>query len=93
MSVLTRMTRVLTFRLPSVPFVKLQYNLNDCHFTLIHQNKIVTNQRLFVTPENEMPNLSEIEAEAERILQLEHTAMLHDRHADDADFTDLFPTY
>ena len=37
MSVLTRMTRVLTFRLPSVPFVKLQYNLNDCHFTLIYR--------------------------------------------------------
>lgn len=92
MSVLTRMTRVLTFRLPSVPFVKLQYNMNDCHFTLFVRG-VMTNHWLFTTPTGEMPNLTDLDAEAERALQLEHSAMLHDRHADDADFTDLFPTY
>ena len=92
MSVLTRMTRVLTFRLPSVPFVKLQYNLNDHHFTLFVRG-VMTNQWAFSAPTGEMPSLPDLDAEAERILQLEHSAMLHDRHADDADFTDLFPSY
>ena len=92
MSVLTRMTRVLTFRIPSAPFVKLQYNMNDHYFSMFVRNQL-TNHWLVETPTGEMPSLADLEEAAARALQLEHLAVLHDRHADDADFTDLFPTY
>jgi hypothetical protein len=92
MSVLTRMTRVLTFRSPLAPFVKLQYNMNDHHFSLFHRNQL-TNHWLVETPSGEMPSLKDLEAAAEHALQLESLAIEHERRADDADFTDLFPSY
>lgn len=92
MSVLTRMSRVLTFRHPSAQFVKLQYNLNDHHFSMFHQNRL-TNYWLFESPTGETPTLEQLEHHALHALGLEGQAQEYDRRADDPDFTDLFPSY
>ena len=92
MSITHRMSRVITFRMPSAPGWKLQYNMNDQHFTLIRFGEV--KNRWQFTGTNVFP-MNEIEHEAERVLQLETLAWQHDLATDaaDSDFTDLFPSY
>lgn len=87
------MSRVITFRMPSAPGWKLQYNMNDQHFTLIRFGKVKNRWQFTVNDKSEL--LHEIEHEAERVLQLETLAWQHDLATDaaDPDFTDLFPSY
>ena len=97
MSAMNRMSRVIAFRMPSAPGWKVQFNMNDQHFTMMRFGEVKDRWQL----EREADwrgqrrdlELNEIENEAERKLQLETLAWEHDRHADDADFTDLYPSY
>lgn len=100
MSAMNRMSRVITFRMPSAPGWKVQFNMNDQHFTMMRFGEVKDRWQL----EREADwrgqrrdlEMNEIENEAERKLQLETLAWEHDRRADDADdadFTDLYPSY
>lgn len=93
MSITHRMSRVITFRMPSAPGWKVQYNMNDHHFTMMRFNE-VKNRWQFLGAAD-VPTMDEIEHEAERVLQLETLAWQHDLATDaaDDDFTDLFPSY
>lgn len=97
MSAMNRMSRVITFRMPSAPGWKVQFNMNDQHFTLFYWKEV--KDRWQLEPEANWRcqrrdlELNEIESEAERRLQLESEALEYERRADDADFTDLYPTY
>ena len=102
MSVLTRMTRRLSFRLPSAPGWCLMYNLNDLHFTLTHFGTMKEHWQ-YSLPGRIQPTLETLEAIAEDRLQLEADAIkrhqemsayvdTHDERHDEPDFTDLFPT-
>lgn len=102
MSVLTRMTRRLSFRLPSAPGWCLAYNLNDLHFTLTYFGTVKEHWQ-YSLPGRIQPALATLEAIAEDRLQLEADAIkrhqemsqyadTHDERHDEPDFTDLFPT-
>lgn len=102
MSVLTRMTRRLSFRLPSAPGWCLEYNLNDLHFTLTYFGTVKEHWQ-YSLPGRIQPALVTLEAIAEDRLQLEADAIkrhqemseyvdTHDERHDEPDFTDLFPT-
>lgn len=102
MSVLTRMTRRLSFRLPSAPGWCLMYNLNDLHFTLTYFGTVKEHWQ-YSLPGRIQPALVTLEAIAEDRLQLEADAIkrqqemsqyadTHDERHDEPDFTDLFPT-
>ena len=102
MSVLTRMTRRLSFRLPSAPGWCLMYNLNDLHFTLTYFGTVKEHWQ-YSLPGRIQPALATLEAIAEDRLQLEADAIkrheemsqyadTHDERHDEPDFTDLFPT-
>jgi len=102
MSVLTRMTRRLSFRLPSAPGWCLAYNLNDLHFTLTYFGSVKEHWQ-YSLPGRIQPALATLEAIAEDRLQLEADAIkrheemsqyadTHDERHDEPDFTDLFPT-
>jgi len=99
MSIMNRMSRVITFRMPSAPGWKVQFNMNDQHFTLKRFGEVKNHWQL--EPEMDWRGvrraltLTEIESEAERVLQLETRGWKHDLATDgaDPDFTDLFPTY
>ena len=99
MSAMNRMSRVITFRMPSAPGWKVQFNMNDQHFTIMRFGEVKNRWQL--EPEMDWRGvrraltLTEIEKEAERVLQLETLAWQHDLATDDADpdFTDLFPSY
>ena len=102
MSVLTRMTRRLSFRLPSAPGWCLAYNLNDLHFTLTYFGSVKKHWQ-YSLPGRIQPALATLEAIAEDRLQLEADAIkrheemsqyadTHDERHDEPDFTDLFPT-
>lgn len=88
MSVMNRMSRVINFRMPSAPGWKVQYNFNDQQFTLFYWKNVKQQWRIGADP-----TMLEVENEAERRLKLESDAMEYDRRADDADFTDLFPSF
>ena len=103
MSVLTRMTRRLSFRLPSAPGWCLAYNLNDLHFTLTYFGTVKEHWQ-YSLPGRIQPALATLEAIAEDRLQLEADAIkrheemsqyadTHDERHDEPDFTDLFPTF
>ena len=103
MSVLTRMTRRLSFRLPSAPGWCLMYNLNDLHFTLTYFGTVKEHWQ-YSLPGRIQPALATLEAIAEDRLQLEADAIkhhqemsqyadIHDERHDEPDFTDLFPTF
>ena len=98
-SVLTRMSRRVSFRAFQAPGFCLVYNLNDHHWYKTHYGKLV-NHWLYENADGSAPALSDLESEAERILQ--HEADLFagrdqeppDRFDyDNPDFTDLFPSY
>ena len=102
MSVLTRMTRRLSFRLPSAPGWCLAYNLNDLHFTLTYFGSVKEHWQ-YSLPGRIQPALATLEAIAEDRLQLEADAIkrheemsqyadTHDERHDEPDFTYLFPT-
>lgn len=93
MSITHRMSRVITFRMPSAPGWKVQYNMNDQHFTMMRFGEV--KNRWQFTGNDKSHLLDEIEHEAERVLQLETLAWQHDLATDaaDPDFTDLFPSY
>lgn len=99
MSIMNRMSRVITFRMPSAPGWKVQFNMNDQQFTIMRYSEVKNRWQL--EPETDWRGvrraltLTEIESEAERVLQLETLAWQHDLATDDADpdFTDLFPSY
>lgn len=102
MSVLTRMTRRLSFRLPSAPGWCLIYNLNDLHFTLTYFGTVKEHWQ-YSLPGRIQPALVTLEEIAEDRLQLEADAIkhheemsqyvdMHDERHDEPDFTDLFPT-
>ena len=99
MSIMNRMSRVITFRMPSAPGWKVQFNMNDQHFTIMRYSEVKNRWQL--APEVDWRGvrraltLTEIESEAERVLQLETLAWQHDLATDgaDPDFTDLFPSY
>ncbi len=99
MSIMNRMSRVITFRMPSAPGWKVQFNMNDQHFTLMRFGEVKNHWQL--EPEMDWRGvrraltMTEIEKEAERVLQLETRGWQHDLASDgaDPDFTDLFPTY
>ena len=102
MSVLTQMTRRLSFRLPSAPGWCLAYNLNDLHFTLTYFGTVKEHWQ-YSLPGRIQPALATLEAIAEDRLQLEADAIkrheemsqyadTHDERHDEPDFTDLFPT-
>ena len=102
MSVLTRMTRRLSVRLPSAPGWCLAYNLNDLHFTLTYFGSVKEHWQ-YSLPGRIQPALATLEAIAEDRLQLEADAIkrheemsqyadTHDERHDEPDFTDLFPT-
>lgn len=92
MSIMNRMSRVITFRMPSAPGWKVQYNMNDQQFTLMRYNDV---KRQWKGEWLTAPTLTAIESEAERVLQLETLGWQHDLKTDaaDPDFTDLFPSY
>jgi hypothetical protein len=99
MSIMNRMSRVITFRMPSAPGWKVQFNMNDQHFTTTRFSEVKNRWQL--EPEADWRGvrraltLTEIESEAERVLQLETLGWQHDLATDaaDPDFTDLFPSY
>lgn len=93
MSIMNRMSRVITFRMPSAPGWKVQYNMNDNYFTMTRFGE-VKNRWMLIGAGN-VPTMDEISKEAERVLQLETLAWQHDLATDaaDPDFTDLFPSY
>jgi len=99
MSIMNRMSRVITFRMPSAPGWKVQFNMNDQHFTIMRYSEVKNRWQL--EPEMDWRGvrraltLTEIESEAERVLQLETLGWQHDLATDgaDPDFTDLFPSY
>jgi hypothetical protein len=99
MSIMNRMSRVITFRMPSAPGWKVQFNMNDQHFTIMRFSEVKNRWQL--EPEADWRGvrraltLTEIEKEAERVLQLEILGWQHDLATDgaDPDFTDLFPSY
>lgn len=99
MSAMHRMSRVITFRMPSAPGWKVQYNMNDQHFTLMRFGEVKNRWQLQFEADwrgqRREPAMNEIEHEAERVLQLETLAWQHDLATDaaDPDFTDLFPSY
>lgn len=99
MSAMNRMSRVITFRMPSAPGWKVQFNMNDQHFTIMRYSEVKNRWQL--EPEMDWRGvrraltLTEIEKEAERVLQLETLGWQRDLATDgaDPDFTDLFPSY
>lgn len=99
MSIMNRMSRVITFRMPSAPGWKVQFNMNDQHFTIMRYSEVKNRWQLAPEVdwrgERRALTLTEIESEAERVLQLETLGWQHDLKTDaaDPDFTDLFPSY
>jgi hypothetical protein len=99
MSIMNRMSRVITFRMPSAPGWKVQFNMNDQHFTLMRYSEVKNRWQLEFEADwrgvRRALTLTEIEKEAERVLQLESLGWKHDLATDaaDPDFTDLFPSY
>jgi len=99
MSAMNRMSRVITFRMPSAPGWKVQFNMNDQHFTIMRYSEVKNRWQL--EPEMDWRGVrraltqTEIEKEAERVLQLETLGWQRDLATDgaDPDFTDLFPSY
>jgi len=99
MSFMNRMSRVITFRMPSAPGWKVQFNMNDQHFTIMRYSEVKNRWQL--EPEMDWRGVrraltqTEIEKEAERVLQLETLGWQRDLATDgaDPDFTDLFPSY
>ena len=95
MNILSRMSRVITFRMPSAPGWKVQYNMNDHNFTMFRFNEVKQQWNGEYGEWLTLPSLSEIERVAYEKLQLESLAWKHDLATDsaDPDFTDLFPSY
>ena len=94
---INRMSRVITFRMPTAPGWKVQFNMNDQHFTLMRWSEVV--HRWQTEPEMDWRGvrrdltLREIESEAEDKLRLESMAWNHDLAADALDgFTDQYPS-
>jgi hypothetical protein len=94
---MNRMSRVITFRLPTAPGWKVQFNMNDQHFTLMRFSEVIDHWQ--AAPEMDWRGarreltLREIESEAEEKLRLESMAWNHDLAADALDgFTDHYPS-
>ncbi len=93
---MNRMSRVITFRLPTAPGWKVQFNMNDQYFTLMRWSEVIDHwqaePRVWRAGRREL-SMSEIEYEAENKLRLESMAWNHDLAADALDgFTDHDPT-
>jgi len=93
---MNRMSRVITFRLPTAPGWKVQFNMNDQYFTLMCWSEVIDHwqaePRVWRGARSEL-TMSEIEYEAENKLRLESMAWNHDLAADALDgFTDHDPT-
>lgn len=99
MSAMNRLSRVITYRMPSAPGWKVQFNMNDQHFTLMRFGEVKNRWQLEMEADwrgqRRQLELNEIEQEADRVLQLETLGWQHDLQTDgaDPDFTDLFPSF